>query len=204
MIKLYGSPKSSAGRCVWTLEEIGVAYEIVNINMQAKEHKSPEFLKLNPNGKIPAMVDGDVTLFESMAINQYLAEKYKPELLGSNIKERAITSQWSFWAMTELQPPVIEIFIQKYFMPEDKRDQNLIAKNLEKLPALFSVLEKELANKKYLNGDHFTLADLNVASVAGIAHAIGYNFDGNDKVHDWVHAIAERPAFIKYMTLRKS
>lgn len=204
MIKLYGSPKSSAGRCVWTLEEIGVPYELINVNMQAKEHKSAEFLKLNPNGKIPAMVDGDFTLFESVAINHYLAEKYKPELLGNNVQERAITTQWSHWAMGELQPPVIEIFIQKYFMPADKRDEAVIAKNMEKLPALFSVLEKSLENKKYLNGDNFTLADLNVASVAGIAHAIGYDFDGFDKVHDWVHAIAERPAFIKYMTLRKS
>lgn len=65
MIKLYGSPKSSAGRCVWTLEEIGVPYELIGVNMQAKEHKSPEFLAINPNGKIPAMVDGDLTLFES-------------------------------------------------------------------------------------------------------------------------------------------
>ncbi len=204
MIKLYGSPKSSAGRCVWTLEEIGVPYELIGVNMQAKEHKSPEFLAINPNGKIPAMVDGDLTLFESVAITEYLAAKYKPELLGKTIEEKAITNQWGHWAMSELQPPVIEIFIQKYFMPADKRDEAVIAKNFEKLPALFSVLEKKLENKKYLNGDQFTLADLNVASVAGIAHAIGYNFEGCDKVHDWVHAIAERPAFIKYMNLRKS
>lgn len=204
MIKLYGSPKTSAGRCVWTLEEAGVDYEIVNINMQAKEHKNEEYLKINPNGKVPALVDGDLTLFESMAINHYIAEKYKPELLGNNVNERAKTNQWSYWAVSELQPPVIEIFIQKIFMPADKRNEEVIQKNMEKLPSLFAVLEAELANKKYLNGDNFTLADLNVASVAGIAHAIGYNFDGFDKVHHWVHAIAERPAFLKYMALRKA
>ena len=81
MITLYGSARSSAGRCLWCLEETGVAYENKNVDMRTKEHQSEAFLKINPNGKVPAMVDGETKLFESMAINFYLADKYKPELL---------------------------------------------------------------------------------------------------------------------------
>ena len=73
MISIYGSPRSSAGRCVWAAEEAGVAYEVKAVDMRNQEHKSAEFLKLNPNGKVPAMKDGDISLFESMAINFYIA-----------------------------------------------------------------------------------------------------------------------------------
>ena len=92
MIMLYGSVRSSAARCYWCLEEIGVAYKGVPVDMKANEHKSENFLKINPNGKVPALVDDQIQLFESMAINFYLAEKYKPSLLGSSIAEKALSS----------------------------------------------------------------------------------------------------------------
>jgi glutathione S-transferase len=111
MITLYGSPRSSAGRCVWALEEAGVPYTLKEVDMRNKEHKSPEFLKINPMGKVPAMVDGDITLFESMAINYYIADNYKKELLGTNALEKGLAMQWSFWATSELQTPIIECFI---------------------------------------------------------------------------------------------
>jgi glutathione S-transferase len=203
MITLYGSPKSSAGRCIWALEEAGVAFTLKEIDMRAKEHKSPEFLKINPNGKVPALTDGDVTLFESMAINHYIAEAYKKDLLGNTPAEKGLVSQWSFWASSELQGPIIEIFIQKFFMPADKRDDKVVEENLKILPELFTVLNNSLQNKKYLVGNQFTLADLNVASVAGITHAIGFDMSAYSNINSWMGAISDRPAFQKYMGMRK-
>lgn len=203
MITLYGSPKSSAGRCIWALEEAGVAYSLKEIDMRAKEHKSAEFLKINPNGKVPAMVDGDLTLFESMAINNYVAEAYKKDLLGNTAAEKGLVSQWSFWAISELQGPIIEVFIQKLFMPADKRDDKVIEHNMKVLPELFTVLNNSLLNKKYLVGNQFTLADINVASVAGIAHAIGFDMSSYSNVNAWMGGISDRPAFQKYMGMRK-
>lgn len=202
MITLYGTPRSSAGRCVWALEEIGVAYQIKDVDMKSKEHKSEEFLKINPNGKIPALTDGDVTLFESMAINFYLAEAYKKELLGNTPKERGLVHQWSFWASSELQGPVINLLIQKVFMPADKRDNNVIEENTKALPALLNVLNNTLAGKKYLAGDHFTLADLNTASVVGVCHAIGENLSSYPNVQSWLAGLSDRPAFVKYQSMR--
>ncbi len=204
MMTLYGPVKTSAGRCIWTLEEVGAQYENKNIDMRAKEHKSESFLKINPNGKVPALVDGDVCLFESMAINFYLAEKYKPELLGTTIEERAQTYQWSFWASSELQDPIIQVFIQKIFMPEDKRSQAVIDENMELLPGLFSVLDQSLANKNFLNGRAFSLADLHTASVASIAHPIGFDLSSYKNIGLWMKAISDRPAFQKYMKLRQA
>jgi glutathione S-transferase len=203
MITLYGSARSSAGRCIWALEEVGAAFTLKEVDMRNKEHKSAEFLKINPNGKIPALVDGDVTLFESMAINFYLADAYKKELLGTTTKERALVQQWSFWASSELQGPIIEVFIQKLFMPDDKRDQNVIDENMKVIPGLLSVLNDSLAGKKYLAGNEFTLADLNTFSVVNICMPLGIDLKPYTNIMAWAGAMNDRPAFQKYMGLRK-
>lgn len=202
MITLYGPARSSAGRCLWMLEEIGQPYENKNVDMRAKEHKGEAFLQINPNGKVPALVDGDVTLFESFAINFYLADKYKPELLGKTHKEKALVHQWSFWASAEMQGPLIEILIQKMFMPDDKRDQKIIDENTKKLPDYFNVLDKTLTKHKYLAGNEFTLADLNAASVATIAAHLGFDTSAYRHVQTWLKAVADRPAYQKYQNLR--
>ena len=202
MITLYGSARSSAGRCLWCLEETGVAYENKNVDMKSKEHQSAAFLKINPNGKVPAMVDGDTKLFESMAINFYLADKYKPELLGLTPEDRAMSYQWSFWASSELQDPIIQVFIQKMFMPDEKRSQTVIDENLAKLPALFTTLDNALASKNYLNGKTFTLADLNTMSVVTIAPHLGFDLTKYKNVDSWMKAISDRPAYQNYSKLR--
>ncbi|MDD4974891.1 MAG: glutathione S-transferase family protein [Bacteriovorax sp.] len=203
MITLYGSPRSSAGRCFWTLEEAGVPYTLKEVDMRNKEHKSAEFLKINPMGKVPALVDGDLTLFESMAINYYIADTYKKELLGATPAERGLAMQWSFWATSELQGPIIEIFIQKVFMPDDKRDNNIIENNLKKLPDLLNVLNSSLEGKKYLIGDHFTIADINTASVVSICAMIGVDLKSYPNIEGWLGAISDRPAYQKYQAMRK-
>ena len=203
MITLYGSPRSSAGRCIWALEEAGVPYNLKDVDMRNKEHKSSDFLQINPNGKVPALIDGSLKLFESMAINFHIAESYKKALLGSTSSEKAQVLQWSFWASAELQGPIIEVFIQKVFMPDDKRDPKVIASNLEKLPNLFNILNFSLNEKKYLVGNQFTLADLNLASVVSISNAIEFELKSYPNVLSWMSAMPDRPAFQKYMALRK-
>jgi glutathione S-transferase len=203
MMTLYGSPKSSAGRCVWTLEEAGAPYELKSVDMKNKEHKSEAYLKINPMGKVPAMIDGNVTLFESMAINFYIADNYKKELLGTTSLEKGLALQWSFWATSELQPPIIEIFIQKVFMPEDKRDHTIIENNLKKLPLLLSVLNTSLAGKKFLAGTEFTVGDINTASVVSICPMIGVDFTDYPHIKSWLSAIEDRPAYQRYQAIRK-
>ena len=203
MITLYGSPRTSAGRCIWTLEEAGVPFDLKEVDMRSKEHKSPEFLKINPMGKVPALVDGNVVLFESMAINYYIADNYKKELLGTTPAERGLAMQWSFWATSELQNPIIEIFIQKVFMPDDKRDNNVIENNLKKLPDLLNVLNSSLEGKKYLTGNQFTIGDINTASVVSICPMIGVDLKTYSNVNAWLGAISDRPAYQKYQTMRK-
>ncbi len=201
MIKIYGSPRSSAGRVFWMLEELALPYERVSINMREKEHKSESYTKINPNGKIPCLVDGTFTIWESAAINTYLADKYAPELLGNTPEIRGLVQQWNFWAMLELQKPIIDIFIQKVFVPEDRRDLGLIERSQIVCPPLFAILDKALSTRKYLASDSFTVADLNMASVVSLTSAIQMDISGYKNINGWLDAITQRPAFQKFSKL---
>ncbi len=203
MLKIYGSARSSAGRCYWCMEEAGVPYETQEINFREKEHKSPKYLAMNPNGKFPTLVDGDFILWESMAINSYIAENHMPELLGTEKKEKALVQQWSFWSLAELQPPIIDIFIQLVFVPEDKRSPEVIEAAKDKLAPMIKVLDDSLSNGSYLAGDKFTLADLNAASVVSICDNIKYDISSFSNIQKWLGVISERPAFKRYSELRK-
>lgn len=202
MVEIYGSVRSSTGRCVWCLEEVGIPYQHKVVDMKNKEHKSVDFLKLNPNGKVPVLKDGAFILFESMAINLYLAEKYKPMFLGKSSEEKALSYQWSFWAQSDLQDPLIQIFIQKVFVAEEKRDYKIIADSMQKLPQLFEVLDQALQSKKYLAGLEFTVADLNVCSVVQIAGSVDFDITPYSHVDRWSKTISERAAYRKYAALR--
>ena len=198
MIKIYGSHRSSGGRCYITLEECGLKYETVNIDMRAGQHKSPEYMKLNPNGKVPTMVDGDFVLWESMAIDRYLVEKYKPELLGPTIEDRALIEQWTIWAIAELQPPLIDLLIQMAFVPEPKRDLALIEKSRAKLPGKLEVLDGALRNREYMVANYFSLADINVASVANIGMSLGIDYSNYASLTNWLSKMKARPSFKKF------
>ncbi|MEK7434696.1 MAG: glutathione S-transferase family protein, partial [Cyanobacteriota bacterium] len=128
MLKFYtvkngGRLTSCVGPSLWLLEETGKPYQVVDIDIFKGEHKSESFLKLNPNGKIPCLQDDNFILWESVAINYYVAAKNKPELLGSNLQERALIDQWVLWCSSELNPPVSAIFTNAMKSAE-QRDNN--------------------------------------------------------------------------------
>lgn len=201
MITIYGSPATSAGRCFWCLEEAGVAYEAKTVDFRAGEHKSEAFLKVNPNGKVPALTDGDFTLWESVAINNYIADAYKPELLGNGVQARGLVSQWSIWSVAELQAPMIQAFIQLVFVPEERRSQQVIDQSFAKLPGLMDTLEAALEGKTYLVGDDFTLADLNTAFVVAISDAIRFDLSAYPNITAWRARLAQREGAKRYEAL---
>jgi glutathione S-transferase len=201
MLTIYGSPQSSAGRCFWCLEEVGASYEQKSISFKDQEHKSAEFLAVNPNGKVPALIDGDFTIWESMAINFYLAEAYKPEILGSTAKEKGLVHQWSIWSIADLQPPLIAIFIQLIFVPEERRDHAIIKKSQEKLPAMLNILNLALERNSYLLGESFSLADLNVSTVVAICDQVGVSLADYPAINQWQERLGQRDSFKRYQAL---
>ncbi|WP_437542282.1 glutathione S-transferase family protein [Sorangium sp. So ce367] len=163
-MKLYEFAPTRSIRVRWALQELGVDFETVQVNLRAGENRRPEFLKLNPAGKLPVLVDGDLVLTESVAIVLYLAEKYPEKgLLPADPKERAKVNQWLLFAATELEQPLWRIARHKFLYPEDKRQPGDIPVAREDFKAMAAVLEKHMDQRQFVVGDRLTVADLVMA-----------------------------------------
>lgn len=196
MIKIYGGKMSSAGRCYWTAEEAGVPYEGIEMDFAKGDMKTESYLKLNPNGKIPTMEDNGFVLWESMAINRYLASKYKPELLGANEQEHALVDQWSFWAITAPQVHCEVIMGEAW---SKRNDAAVIARATESLSRYMKVLDDHLIGRDFVVGSTFTLADINVASVIGYTTHIKFDLSPFVSIHRWMDTMTAREGFKKAM-----
>jgi glutathione S-transferase len=193
MITLYGIRASRAFRCLWMLEELGLDYENVPTNFVG-DNKQPDYLALNPNGRIPTLVDGDTVLWESMAINLYLAEKYGGKLWPKSIEDRGRAVQWSFWVMTEIEKALLEYLFHSVILPEDQRDAAVPGAAAKQLEAPLAVLDGTLEGRDHLVSDQFNVADLNVASVLSWALMAHFDFSAFPNVARWLGACASRPA----------
>ncbi len=194
MLKIYGTSMSRAARCLWALEETGVQYE--HIPTPFSDVRTAAHLKLNPNGRIPVIDDDGFVLWESMAINLYVAEKYgKSPLSPSTAPGRASTNQWSFWAMTEVEPPLVTVLMNRMMRPPEQRDEKAVAQAIEAIKAPLAVIEQHLGRNQYLlGGSDFTIADLNAASVWAIGAMTGMDFSSAPKTQAWLTKCTSRPA----------
>jgi glutathione S-transferase len=193
MPKLYGTSKSRSARSLWALEELGVKYD--HIPVEVGQAKSAEHLQRNPNGHIPLLEDGGLKLFESMAINLYLAEKYgKPPLWPASAEDHAKIFQWSFWGMTEIEPRLMAILTNRLFLPPDQRDEKAVTQAVEGLKSPLKVLDDTVKAHEYLLGKDFTIADLNVASVMSFAMIAKLDFSAVPAAQAWLNRCLGREA----------
>ena len=192
-VKIYGIPGSRADRSLWAIEETGIEYQHIKTNF-GEESKANEYLDINPNGRIPALVDGDLKLFESMAINLYLTKHYTGDLYPTNPSDEAKANQWSVWAISEIEPLQMQIVIQKFFVPKDKQDQGVIDQASKSLIRPLKVLDEALRENEYLLGQSFSVADLNVAGVLLLLKAVKFDFDAFQNASAWLDKCHARPA----------
>lgn len=192
-VKIFGIPGSRADRSLWAIEETEIEYEHIKTNF-GEDSKSSEYLDVNPNGRIPALVDGDLKLCESMAINLYLAKQYAPHLYPSNPQDEAIAYQWSVWGISEIEPLQMQIVIQKFFVPEEKQDQSIIDNAIKGLKRPLAVLDQSLKDREYLIGEQFSIADLNVAAVMLLLVAVKTDLSDFANVAAWIDRCHARPA----------
>jgi len=193
-IQIYGPTASRAARALWIAHELDIPFE--HVGMEMKDLKTPEYLKVNPNGKVPTLVDGDFKLFESMAINLYLAKRFNKEgFWPSSPEDQARCYQWSFWGMTEIEKPLLTILIDMFMTAPDKRKPEAVAEAQKTLPKPFGVLNAALEGREYLVGSGFTVADLNLASICSWAKPIKYDFKPFPKAGAWLDRCLARPAY---------
>lgn len=197
-LKIYGGQRSRARRCFWLATELGLDFEAVNVDIAKGEQKSPEFLKLNPNGHVPVMDDDGFLLFESMAINLYLVKKHGGPLAPKSLKDEALTTQWSFWAVNELEPHLITVLLHRVMLPEEKRVASSASEAEDKLQAPLRVLDAAVSDKDYLLGNAFTVADLNVAAVLSLALRVSVDLSNFPNLRAWLDSCLGREAAKAY------
>jgi glutathione S-transferase len=194
---LYGVSGSRAIRSIWMAEElaaeIGFEYDHVPTHF-VDESKTPEYKAINPNGRVPALVDGDVTMFESLAINLYLSKKYDSVLSPRDLREDGLATQWSIWALTEMESAMITMITRHPNIAMFPYDAEIEAEAIATLDQPLKVLDAHLANHEFLVADRFMIADLNVAAQMALMRFVDYDLDPYPHVKEWVNKAWSRPS----------
>ena len=191
-LKIYGHIISRASRVMWMAEELGLDYDLETIDVHRGDQNTPDYLALNPNARVPTIKDGDTVLWESLAINLYLAKTQGGPLAAKTAEEEAGAVQWSMWALTEVEDQST-ILIQAALGLQNHSDEK-IAAACDGLARPLSVLESILANRGHLLGGDFSVADLNVVAVLGALPRAKFDLGPYPKVAAWLQACMERPA----------
>jgi glutathione S-transferase len=200
MLKFYGTSKSRAARSLWALEELGVKYE--QVATPVPQAKSPEHLRINPNGHIPVIDDNGTVIWESMAINLYLAEKYgKGSLWPASVEDHGHAYQWSFFGMTEVEGHLMSLLTQRIFLPADQRDEKVAQRAIDALKAPLTVLDGALKGREYLLGSSFSIADLNLAAVLSFALLAKLDMSATPTAQAWLQKCLGRDANKKVRSL---
>jgi len=191
-MKLYFSP-GRATRVRWFLEELGVPHEIVRLDLAAKENKKPDYLRIHPLGQVPALVDGDVTVFESIAICLYLAERYGDGAFAPPVSSpaRARYYQWLLFCATTIEPAIGLYSQHGGEQPEAERE-----KGRARFNQAAEVLADALGAGPFLFGERFTAADVIVGANLNWARRVGL-LEGKALLSGYVDRLLARPAAVR-------
>lgn len=207
MLKIYGVYQSRASRNYWMARELGIEFESVPViqtrrlaNPDAPDAplhtKAAEFLRINPNGHIPAIDDDGLVLWESIAINLYLARKHRGPLAAQSLEEEGMIENWSFWAVNEIEQEAVKIVLaHDTGLAETPGGREALAVATRLLRRPFEVLDAHLATRDYLVGNRFTVADLNVAEICRYAMTESALTGSNPHVVAWYERCHDRDAF---------
>jgi glutathione S-transferase len=198
VLKLYGIAQSRAFRNLWLLEELGVPYEQVQVGFEQRKVVDPQVHAINPNRKVPTLDDDGTILFESLAINLYLAEKHGGPLKWANAAEAGRCYQWTLWAANEIEAKSQAWGAAKFVVP----DAQALAKAATELHEPLSILDGALTGRHFLAAERFTVADLNVASV--LYRLIFFDdLHRYSQVKAWMDRCWSRPAAQKCRKMRE-
>jgi len=205
MLKLYGQYRSRAFRVAWLLKESNIPYEHVNITINAPGAtcKDPAYVALNPNARVPTIDDDGFVMWESGAINLYLAEKYKSPLWPADMKAKGRTYQWAFFIANDVEPSMITVMLHRLVFPPEKRDARVADEADAKLQPKLKVLDDHLAKNRYFGIDKWDMADFMVASVCFSFTAMRYDLSKYPHFQKWLTASIERPKAKEAIALRQ-
>ncbi|BAY35621.1 glutathione S-transferase domain-containing protein (plasmid) [Nostoc carneum NIES-2107] len=185
-MKLYEFAPTRSIRVRWVLQELGVEFEAISINMRAGEHRTPDFLTINPTGKLPVLIDGEHIITESIAIALYLGEKYpESNLVPTDLLVRAQLYRWLLFTATELEQPLWRIAHHRFIYPEELRLPAEIPLARQDFTNMAVVLENHLLDRQFVVGEQVTVADF----------VLAYTLDWANEVQ----LLATFPTLVDYM-----
>lgn len=204
MLKIYGQPRSRAFRVMWLCKESNIPFENdpVTTHVPNATCKADWYLKLNPNGRIPTIDDDGFIMWESGAINLYLAKKYKSPLWPTTPQGEGRVLQWAFFIANDVEQPLNTVFQHRLLLPPEKRDNAALADADARLQPKLKVLDDHLAANTFFGGDRWDLADFMVASVISSLAAMKYDLAKFPALGAWLEASLERPAYKEAFKLR--
>jgi glutathione S-transferase len=194
----YYSPQSSASPVHWTLEELGIPYEKVRIDLKAGEQKKPEFVKLNPNARVPLIVHDGTPIFESAAIQMYLGESFGVDkgLYPPPGPRRGEAMKWIVWTNVSFGDALGRYARNiGHWGPEDERNEKAGASAKTEVEGLLRIVDEALTGRDYLTGNTFTIADLHLCSWLDYAKMMGIDLAPYKKLTAWQGRCTARPAY---------
>ena len=201
MLTLYGDAGSRAARCLWALEELDLAYDRKDTDLPSGG-RSPDYLAISPSGKVPLLIDNDLTITESYAINLYLAQKYgSGSLWPTDLAGQAAGLQWSFWVATETEPFIAALYAERFLKSDDERSEQELDRLNDGLANRLGFLDQALSAKTSLFGGTFSIADLNVAAGLRNAAKLQVDLSQHPNVGRWLNASLNRPAHRKVLEI---
>ena len=205
MLKLYGQYRSRTFRVAWLCKESNIPYEHVNVtvNVEGAGCKEPWYVALNPNARVPTIDDDGFVMWESGAINLYLAEKYKSPLWPADIRGRGRAYQWAFFIANDVEPHMITVMQHRVMLPPEKRDAALADAADAKLKPRLKLLDDHLGKNRLFGVERWDMADFMVASVCFSFTAIKYDLSKYPRFQKWLLESLERPKAKEAIALRQ-
>ena len=196
MLKLHFAPNSRAGRIVWLLEELGLPYDINKMAFHPQDLKSDEHSSRHPLGRVPVLEDGEISIYESGAIVEYIIERHKNGGLKPEVASDLYPMflQWFHYCEGMVMPPINTIIVQTILLPEDRRDETALGQAQRLLSKALAPVEENLEGKDYLIGD-FSAADIMLGHSCFMSNRLGCVTDEMTNLKAYVERIQQRPAF---------
>ncbi|HVX77635.1 MAG TPA: glutathione S-transferase [Bradyrhizobium sp.] len=202
-ITIWGRANSvNVQKVLWCLSELDLAYERIDAGMAFGRNNEPEYLAMNPNARVPTLVDGDYVLWESHSIMRYLVLAYRPDspIYPQAPKRRAAVDRWLDWVLSTVQPADRPVFWALVRTPPEQRDMVAIQKDADAEALVWKIADAQLATRRFLEGDDFTIADIAVGAFArrwlrveGISKPKLPNLDR------WFAELESRPGFRQHL-----
>jgi glutathione S-transferase len=202
-LTIWGRANSvNVQKVLWALSELELAYARIDAGMAFGKNREPEYLAMNPNGRVPTLVDGDFVLWESNSIMRYLTLAYRKgsPIYPEDPKRRAGVDRWLDWTLSTLQPVDRPVFWALVRTPLDKRDMAAIQRDADAEAEVWRIADNQLATRRFIEGDDFTLADIALGAYArrwfGVEGIVKPELSHLER---WFAQFSERPGFQKFI-----